>query len=626
MTSTGPGRLQLALDLPLKRLAQTRVAGAVQFSGGNFVFDPSLPAVGNLGGRLEFSEDSLTGRTLTGQFLGGPASFSIATRNDRGERLFVVTAQGSATINAVQRAFDLDWLLQRASGSTAWTGTATLGSGGRFDLVVESPLSGVAMALPAPLAKRVGEALAFRLERTTRPDAEWVRRARITLPAQGDAFSFSAGRLVNGVFVRRRGPDGYAIQRGAVGINEPAPPFDASGIAVAANAPAFDVDAWRGVAPDRGVEVRPLDPAYAQQQAGNAISSVKLAAGTLDAGGKRFNDVKLRATPATGGWNASVQARELEGTIGWQDEGQGRITARLKHFQLPESADEGTAQAAPNAGGDLPALDIVADDFVLGDKKLGRLEVVAINEARSWKIERLLISNNDSALTATGVWQSRAARPSINLNLKLEVSDAGSFLARLGFPGTMRGGLATLEGQVGWSGGPQALDYPTLGGNVSITASKGQFLRAEPGIAKLLGILSLQSWVTLDFREALGEGFRFDSLSSTAKMSRGVLTTEDFNMVGKSARISMAGSVDLAHETQDLRARIVPSVGDSASTVAGLLLANPVTALGAMVAQRLLKDPLGRIFAVEYTVTGSWTEPKVERVRAVTTQAETTPP
>jgi uncharacterized protein YhdP len=265
----------------------------------------------------------------------------------------------------------------------------------------------------------------------------------------------------------------------------------------------------------------------------------------------------------------------------------------------------------------------VAEDFILGDMKLGRLEVLAINEARNWKIDRLLVANADSRLSATGLWQSWATRPSIGMDLKLEVMDAGSFLNRVGFPETMRGGTALLEGKVGWIGGPQSIDYPTLTGEIKLTAQKGQFLRAEPGIAKLLGILSLQSWITLDFREALGEGFMFDTLSSSAKIARGILTTDDFAMSGKSARVTMAGTVDLARETQDLKVRVVPAIGDSASTVAGLLLANPVTALGALLAQRLLKDPLGKIFAVEYTVRGTWSEPKVERVRAETSAGST---
>ncbi len=605
MSAGGPGRLQLTVDVPVRRLTQVKVAGAFQFAGGSFTFDPALPPLAQLNGRLDFTEEGLSARGLTAQFMGGPASFSIATRP---ERSVVVNAQGSATIAAVQKAFDLDWL-QRASGSAAWTATANVGPN-RFDLVVDSPLAGVAIALPAPLGKRPGETLPLRVERSTRADSELLKRARVaSLPAGGDAIAFTAGKSVNGVFVRRKTTAGYALQRGALGVFEPAPPAEESGIALAGTFSYLDLDRWRGVRDD------PKGGAGGEA----SLKSVRLSVNALDAGGKRFNDVRLRAVPAPkGGWSVDVSAKELEGTLGWQDEGRGRIVARLKRFTVPEPGAEAPSTETP--GSELPALDIIADDFVIGDKKLGHLELIAANEARNWRIDKLLLSNPDSKLVATGLWQSWATRPSISLDLKLDVSDAGAFLARVGFPGTMRGGNAVFEGRVGWVGGPQAIDYPTLTGDVKLTAGKGQFMRAEPGVAKLLGILSLQTWLQLDFREALGDGFIFDTLSSSARINRGILATDDFAMAGKSARVTMAGSVDLAGETQNLRFRVVPSIGDSASTVVGLI-GGPVTALGALAVQRLLKDPLGKLFAVEYAVTGSWSDPKVDRVRAETTQA-----
>jgi uncharacterized protein YhdP len=211
------------------------------------------------------------------------------------------------------------------------------------------------------------------------------------------------------------------------------------------------------------------------------------------------------------------------------------------------------------------------------------------------------------------------------MSVALDVSNVGAFLARLGYAGTVRGGTAKMQGKLGWVGSPQSIDYPTLTGNISLSATKGQFLKAEPGIAKLLGILSLQSWITLDFRDLFGEGFVFETLACTAQISKGVMTTGDFAMKGKAAQVSMGGAIDLAGETQNLRVRVVPSVGDSVSSVAGLILANPVAGLGAMVAQRILKDPLGRIFAYEYAVTGTWNEPKVARFGG-DSQAIETPP
>ena len=48
-------------------------------------------------------------------------------------------------------------------------------------------------------------------------------------------------------------------------------------------------------------------------------------------------------------------------------------------------------------------------------------------------------------------------------------------------------------------------------------------------------------------------------------------------------------------------------------------LANPAIGLGTFVAQLVLRDPLSKALAVEYDVTGSWTDPQVrKRERAVT--------
>jgi uncharacterized protein YhdP len=203
------------------------------------------------------------------------------------------------------------------------------------------------------------------------------------------------------------------------------------------------------------------------------------------------------------------------------------------------------------------------------------------------------------------------------MNLKLDVSDVGRFLQRMGYPGSMQGGSAKLLGKLAWAGNPQSIDYPTLAGDLSLIAEKGQFLKIEPGIGKLLGILSLQALprrITLDFRDIFSEGFAFDTITATAAVANGMLRTQDFTMRGPSAQVEMSGNIDLVGETQSLRVRVVPSVGDSLSVAGGLMLANPVAGIASFLAQRLFKDPLGQALAYEYAISGSWTDPKVAKL------------
>jgi uncharacterized protein YhdP len=60
--------------------------------------------------------------------------------------------------------------------------------------------------------------------------------------------------------------------------------------------------------------------------------------------------------------------------------------------------------------------------------------------------------------------------------------------------------------------------------------------------------------------------------------------------------------------------RVVPSLSDSAAVGIGLF--NPVAGIAAAIAQHILKNPLGQIFAFDYSVTGSWSDPKVASIRA----------
>jgi uncharacterized protein YhdP len=157
-------------------------------------------------------------------------------------------------------------------------------------------------------------------------------------------------------------------------------------------------------------------------------------------------------------------------------------------------------------------------------------------------------------------------------------------------------------------------------------AESGQFLEIEPGLGKLIGLMSLQSLpkrITLDFRDVFSKGFQFDRITTAAQLERGVARLKDFRMRGSAADVEMRGEVDLTKETQDLRVRVVPSLALGDSAAVGLAIVNPVAGIAAAIAQRLLKNPLGQIFSFDYSVTGPWSDPKVAKIQAPPSQATT---
>ena len=183
----------------------------------------------------------------------------------------------------------------------------------------------------------------------------------------------------------------------------------------------------------------------------------------------------------------------------------------------------------------------------------------------------------------------------------------------------MRAASGKLSGNIGWDGSPLAIDYPSLRGTLDLRAEKGQFLKADPGVGKLLGIMSLQALprrLTLDFRDVFSEGFAFDVVSASSKIERGVLATTDFKMTSVAAIVLMSGDVDLAHETQNLKVVVLPDLsGGMGSVVAIIAGINPIVSLATYLAQRVLKDPISKAFSFEYAVSGTWADPKIARIQ-----------
>ena len=202
------------------------------------------------------------------------------------------------------------------------------------------------------------------------------------------------------------------------------------------------------------------------------------------------------------------------------------------------------------------------------------------------------------------------------MNFKLELADGGALLERLGMGRSVKGGKGTMAGQVAWLGSPLAIDYPSLGGQVTVSIDAGQFLKAEPGAARLLGVLSLQALprrLLLDFRDVFQQGFAFDNITGELKIAQGVASTSNLRMRGVQATVLMEGSADLKRETQDLRVAVVPEINAGTASLAYAAI-NPAVGIGTFLAQLVLRKPLQAAGTREFHITGPWAEPKVDKV------------
>lgn len=644
-TASGNAELKLGLSLPLAELSASTVKGSLALAGNDVRMTPDTPMMAGARARIEFTHKGVTVTGATARMLGGDASFDGSTQPDGSLRF---SGQGTASAEGLRRATELGVLSRLAShfsGQAAYR--ASLGFVKGFpELSVTSNLAGMASDLPAPLRKAAETPLPLRYQTTLASEPSAGQAPR-------DTLRLEIGSIVQAQYERELADSGPRVLRGGIGINEPMP-TPASGVWAHASLAALPLDAWEGVASRLfpSASAGAAGPAGASNDSGGYLpTQLALRAQTLNTSARQFNRVVIGASHDDNRWKANVEAEQFSGYVEYRSaaagQSAGRVHARLARLSLPKGDDAQVEtlldQQAPTT---VPSLDIVVEDFELRGKRLGRVEVDAVNRVvgegrearREWRLNRLALTTPEAQLVGSGQWSeiggtfmtvpgaASSVRRRAVLDFKLDIADAGALLERLGTGKAVRGGKGQLSGQVSWLGSPLSLDYPTLSGSVAVSVDNGQFLKAEPGAARLLGVLSLQALprrLVLDFRDVFQEGFAFDALTGDLKIAQGVASTNNLRMRGVQAAVLMEGQADIARETQDLRVVVVPEINAGTASLAYAAI-NPAVGLGTFLAQMFLRRPLTEAGTREFHVSGPWSDPKVERIERKV--AEPAPP
>lgn len=669
-TASGAGALKLQLTLPIGQLHGSQVRGSVTLAGNDVRMSPDTPALSRASGTVEFTETGFAlknarARTLGGEVLLEGGMQSLSAQALPSESALQLRARGVVSAQGLAQAPELGLLAQlarKASGSAPYTLLVTLRRGVP-ELVVTSTLEGLALNLPPPLAKKAEAVLPVRFERSlTAASLRPPGTADGSAPPLHDQIALKWGQLGALTYVRDLGGPQPRVLRGSLAAGlapGEAAPLPAQAVAANLQLGDADLDAWQAALSEATAPpAAPAPGAATGEGAGTAAeagapgaaaaaaamrdylpTTVALRADTLKVQGRTLHQVVVGGARDGGLWRATLGARELAGYLEYREAGGqqlpgGRIFARLSRLFVPADADADPAQAqaqpAPLSerwSGALPALDIVVDQLELQGRALGRLEVQATNQPaqaggqREWRLHTFNMATPEATLTARGRWAVEqpgpaAAQRHTELDFRLDVRDAGLLLQRLGMAGVVRRGKGVLQGQLQWQGVPFVPDYASMGGVLQMDVVSGQFLKAEPGLAKLLSVLSLQSLprrLALDFRDVFSEGFAFDFVRGEVRMQQGVALTNNLQMKGVNAAVLMEGQADLVGETQQLYVLVVPEINAMTASLVATAI-NPVIGLGSFLAQAFLRGPLMAAATQEFRIDGTWADPQVTRL------------
>lgn len=622
LKAEGNGQLALTLDLNLSKASDTRLQGKYTFINNRVTVLSTLPPVSALNGSLEFTESSMNSTDLQGRWSGQPLSVRIAT-DVQGTK---IDASGRANVADLRQFYDLP-VFDQISGSANWQAGLTI-RGGQTDLSLTSDLRGVTSSLPEPFNKSAGATLPLNVSRRSAGNSEQIWRISLGNALAGHMAMNSRGQVVRG--------------RVILGSGQVPALTGQPGIQVESLRP-FNLDYW---ARNFGIGMGGGTGAGHSGNASAVPTTWTLRAPLLTIFGRRFQDFRATVQAAADRTAIQIASREMQGDLNWHPPGRGDggdhglLQGRLSRLDLTAAAEMKSELWTDNRSelNSLPDLSLRVDELFWQGTPWGRLSFRASNQktatGQSWRVDPFQLDGPDLKFSGRVNWVSRvggaprrAQEDMTALDFKLNSTQVGNLLTKLGFPDTVKRGTAQLDGQVSWPSNPINFAPGILSGNFRMSAQNGQFAQMDPGVGRLLGLLSLQSLpqrLTLDFRDIFSDGLAFESITGQFDIRDGVMKTSDLVMDAPAARVLMRGEANLAKQTQDVNVTVRPALGNSVAL--GVTLVNPIAGAATFLTQRVLGDPLSRLFSYQYHITGTWADPLVNKEPATPVSATTNEP
>ncbi len=656
LQATGPLALNMALNIPIQTPERTRVTGLLTLKGNTLRVSPQVPQVQQLVGTLELNEKGFHIPQARAVALGGAIQVSggmPAAIGSKDPATLSLKIQGLMHAAQLREQTELGLparVAQLMTGQTPFNLALRLVQD-RLNIEVSSTLEGMQLKLPAPFKKepRTHMPVVFRL----RPNAESDNTSGDTVELTIGHPENAARKLLAMRYQRSDGPSPKVLG-GEIAVNlaEDESPSHIPGVVSASiHLDQMPVGEWLQVIHtlQRGATAALAKTDADPVDANAALPTVDvndsylpnvwaLRSHELSVNDRVVHNLTLAGSREGRVWTMSGLADEFSGYAQYDqgsDHMPATMSARLERLHLGKSEvrhiDGLIDKVESEPTTTLPDLDVEIADLQLDNLKFGRVELLARNtldtapsadpvasapdapqasapllalQDRTWVLHKLHVSRPNAQAKVEGSWQWLASdiqkgnsEKRVRLQFDVNTDNLGQVLTDFALPDTVNRGSGQVYGSVTWLGSPFAVNYPRLGGQVSVHMRNGQILSVDPGALKLLGIFSLQflpRLLSLNLNSELQQGFTFDSISGDAVIRKGVAHVDNLALKNSSlANVDISGTVDLVHNQYDLLAQVTPQVNFGSAALVASAFLGP-TQLALLPVQWLLSKALSR--------------------------------
>ncbi len=607
---TGESELKLDLEIPLANPKKTKVKGVVSVRDNHLMAKEWKLDIEKVFLDLRFDNRGIYTDKLTGLMEGVPLEGRIDTV-DEGEVARRIVIEGGATVDEKQVGKLLGNFIDKAHWARYMTGRAVIKTGlsipiftpekdgfKKITLSLDANLSDVSLSLPYPLSKKMGKSDEFSLVAELSGEKRYLNLKTNKLTALLEMMPVG---------------DTQSITRGGIGFEQQAELPTENGYRFIGHLDRFSWTEWEPVIFPAEDEI----PLLASGGAGGS-QYFDVDVNKLEIFGLWFGKTAIQASSSSQLWSIHLSGDEVAGEI--------FIPVVLSSAPLVMNMDKLIIELPEGTGNEksgyldprlLPDIKVTSKLFILDKRNYGALRAVASGVKDGLRLDQFSLKTKYTDISATGHWLEADGKQTSKFDILVKTSHLGKTIKSWNFEDAFGGGTGDIRVNAYWLGKPTDFSFKTVAGTMGVDIEDTSLLDFELGAAKMAGLF-LPRRLLLDFRDVFKKGMHFDSLKGQYQIENGNAFTTNLRLDGPAADILMAGRIGLIAEDYDQLVTVNRRlVGDSISTLAALAanpLVNPLLAAQVYALKKLFEKQIDDMLTVQYTITGSWEDPKMTPV------------
>ncbi|MFT4748982.1 MAG: hypothetical protein ACI9E4_000654 [Pseudohongiellaceae bacterium] len=606
--------------------------------------------VSQLSGPVIFdTETGVEETTLSGNFFGRPANFTLSSLSREGElEAIYIDSTGMAAIPELiewpmQSDFIAD-LLRQMSGEFNYTAKLNLNQSSAANsqtfLSIQTDLKGASSNFPEPFGKAAQE---------TRP---------LVLN-----FGFGENQSVDGRYGEslnfQMDLKGAAVTKGVVYVGSDSNDLtslldsDAPGLVVLGEIPIFNLEQWTSFLDSFGGQGANAAP----DDFRDSLALVDVSVNNFELYDQILPSVAMRieASQKIPAWTVRLVSENILGQVDIPFSENDYLLLNFEYLRLPGDADVQLASinsfGNDSTGEDmdvstlqeeipidalvsidprtLPKMKFTTEDFSIGSRPYGPWQFTLDASEKGAELTDLAFDFRGLRLGFDDVMEDAEDEGGESVSLKphflwlydgvnhrselqglLHADNMADVLSANGLTAVFESSAAVFTADIQWPGSPAFFAASGLSGELDMEIRDGRFFQDAngKGVLKLISIINVDAIMRrLQISDdLLNRGLAYDEISARFSLKDGLVDIKDRLVIsGPSSLYQITGGLDLGQETISGELYVTLPLSRNIPWI-GLLTANIPLAVGAYLFDRIFGDQVDSLTSAVYTLEGPW--------------------